>query len=143
MFNQKNVDGNKAIVAGNESGHKLFRAYSIVDDFENLGRIRINWFCLGREEPIGPYEQLIEGYENGNSTQELGVNEYFTGNEIDMLRGYLKRLPSYGDFRSIEMILPVPGDIMPYCLQDCGCYGLCLMEDNDLPFKVGGYGRQI
>lgn len=75
--------------------------------------------------------------------QETGVNECFTENEIKMLQNHLKRLPTYGDFRAIEMTLPVRGNIMPCDLQDSGCYGLCLMEDSDLPFKVAGYGHEI
>lgn len=52
MYNQKNEVGNRPVVAGNESGLKLFGAYSIVNDLQNMGGIMINWFRLERKEPI-------------------------------------------------------------------------------------------
>jgi hypothetical protein len=165
------VVGNKPAVAGNAIGQKIYRPYSIVNDPKNSGRTRIDWFCAEREEPIGQYEQLIEGYERGGIYQiyqEAGVNECFTETEIKMLREYLKRDCDMG-LRSIKRTLPIPNNIMPHfgfgglmlkinaqgelflveTLKNNGYQGylgynfLFQRKDYDLPFAVFGYVHQI
>lgn len=166
MSNQRRVVGNRPVVAGNESGLKLFRAYSIEENFQNDGRYKMHWFCQGREEPIGPYKQLIQGYERNNINQEQAVDECFTEIEIRMLRDYLKQ-SKYGKYwrnlKSIRRVLPIPGNILPYgrwCrkILKMNAQGevfienlnqraihsmLYTIKDYDLPFKVVGYCHPI
>ena len=115
MSYESMVDGNEPVVAGNAIGQKIYRASSIAKGVEIYGTIKIHWFCMERKEPIGQYEQLIEGYVKGGIYQiyqEAGVNECFTETEIKMLREYLKR-NTHLRLRSIKRTLPVPNNIMP------------------------------
>jgi len=163
MQNSKEI-GNEPVVAGNVSEFKLYRAYSIEKNFQNLGPFKIHWFCEGRNEPIGPYDQLIKDYKKGNVNQELGANECFTEIEIKMLRNYLKQDKNCicHNLRSIRRTLPIPGNIIPHSrwcegLMKMNAQGeifienlnpmgghLCLYSgDFDLPFKVVGYCHPI
>lgn len=134
---------------------KLYKAYSIVDDFMDESRVKFHWFCWTRENPIGPYERLIIDYEPGDYS-EYSINEYFTECEIEQLREYLKRVH---DLRiHIEkIILPISKNVIPYSA--IGSFSLCKIYENNrieskliedyyvlsneieysLPFEVRGY----
>lgn len=135
---------------GESSGMKLrlYRTYSV----GNLTRgeevfhdVRFNWYCLEREQPVVPYEQLIADYERLDETLRRGlekdVNKYFTEPEASALSEYLSE--KYGlELQSEEIELPLKergsffeeGDSVIYDFLE-----LAEREDYSLPFRVWGY----
>ena len=158
MSEQSILMENRPLVAGKAVELKLYRAYSIMDDFLGYGQIKVHWFCEDRNEPIGPYDQLIQDFEPGqNLYAEDSINECFTEEEIEQLREYLERVHGY-KLHAIEVNLPMP-ECMPYGAIGAGgvlamstsgelgiirghhddYYMLSTEEEYSLPFKVWGY----
>lgn len=65
---------------------KLYSAYSIWEEFAGKKDVRANWFRLNREEPIGLYDELIQGFydleEEKQNQYSRMINELFTAEEI-------------------------------------------------------------
>lgn len=71
---------------------RLYRAWSLVDDFNGQDQVLFNWFVVGRKEPVIPYSCLIENYDESEDESiydHMLVNEYFTWDETEELRSYL------------------------------------------------------
>lgn len=55
--------------------------------------VEVDWLRLGRAAPIAPYPELISDYARlsaaERSAAEQYIDELFTGEEYDLLRGYL------------------------------------------------------
>jgi hypothetical protein len=144
-------------VSGTAVELKLYGAYSIVSNFSGHDRVKFHWFVEKRDDPIGPYKQLIKDYEPEKCLYQEGfVDECFTKEEIEQLREYVARV--HDDTLYIfEIDLPLPGPMMP--LGAIGAAGICQMnpqgeleyttledyymldtEDKyDLPFKCWAY----
>ena len=101
---------------------RLFKALSIVDDFKGRGETTFNWFVIGRKEPVAPYDDLIENYDEGYEeawVDQLRINELFTEAEIEELRAYLLRVHEI-ELQIEEVSLPIkPGGLS---------YGFLLMS---------------
>lgn len=152
MSEQSILVENRPAVAGKAVELKLYRAYSIIDDFLGYGQIKVHWFCEHRNGSIGPHDQLIQDYMPGeNLYAEVSIDECFTEEEIEQLREYLERV--HGDkLHAIEVNLPMP-ECMPYGAIGALCifkpdgeisavedyYMLNEEEEYSLPFKVWGY----
>ena len=70
----------------------LYRAWSIVDGFRGHDQVRLNWFVIGREKPVAPYEQLIKDYDPDDAEivyDHLVVKEFLTLQELEELRQYI------------------------------------------------------
>ena len=72
--------------------------------------IILQWFCVGRETPIAPYESLIMGYRTLNETvrtrAQQTVDEFLSESEFHQLRDYLRQ--QHGkDLRTAVLTAPV------------------------------------
>ncbi|ADI02241.1 MAG TPA: hypothetical protein GXX39_00900 [Syntrophothermus lipocalidus] len=70
----------------------LYRAWSVVDGFRGHDRVRLNWFVIGREKPVAPYEELIKDYDSDDAEivyDHLVVKELLTLQELEELRQYI------------------------------------------------------
>jgi len=72
--------------------------------------IILQWFCVGRETPIAPYESLIMGYRTLNETvrtrAQQTVDEFLSESEFHQLRDYLRRRHGK-DLRTAVLTAPV------------------------------------
>lgn len=97
---------------------RLYKAWSSVDNYMNKECVIFNWFVVGREKPIGGYDELIDGYSPVDSEawcDELMVNELFTEAEIGELRSYLKREHQI-ELYTEEVSLPLKSGELSYGL---------------------------
>lgn len=73
---------------------KLYRASSRMEIAPGQ-RVRIDWICPEREQPVAPYKQAIWGYQSLDEAMKLyaqaSVDELLTEIEIQELRAYLAR----------------------------------------------------
>jgi hypothetical protein len=128
---------------------RLFKAWSILKDQDDDNEARIYWFVVGREEPVIPYEQLIDDYDPDYSeTQfdELYVNEFFTKEELEKLKDYLYREHQLETFAE-EVLLPVKAGGRSYGLLLIsgikGFYMLADEESYDLDISVLGHSEML
>lgn len=93
---------------------KLYRATTMVDNYHGRDQVCFNWFCSKREQPVAPYEELIQDYQPGHLYAEDYVKELLTEAEVEELRAYLAR--EYGsELDSVkEAELPAPLNFMGY-----------------------------
>jgi len=138
---------------------KLFEAYSMAND-SKYGEFKIYWFYEERKVPVAPYEVLIYGYEPKYHS-EMTVNEYFTEEEIELLREYLEKA-HHSKLYVQEEILPIPNNLLPFsAIGSSSTYSIIKADENNieckhietiedyillseekgysLPFKVSGY----
>jgi hypothetical protein len=78
------------------AGSRLYRSYSIGDLTRGeivYHDVRFNWYCLERDRPLAPFEQLIAGYWQLDARQktilENEVQRYLTDPEITALQSYV------------------------------------------------------
>ncbi|MDD2585872.1 MAG: hypothetical protein PHT79_07235 [Syntrophomonadaceae bacterium] len=97
---------------------RLFKAWSIVDNFYEKDQVLLNWFVVGRQTPIAPYEELVDNYDENEDEvwcDHLLVNEFFTEPEIEGLRDYLLEFHEL-EVRVEEVSLPVCSGGLSYSL---------------------------
>lgn len=118
---------------------KLFATISIQERGQD--EVTYNWLRAGRKRPVGDYREIIAGYETASPAQraemEKRVNQFFTKQEVEELRRYLRRSRGFELFAS-EVSLPV----QPQELQAASRgtpYELWKDGDYALPFKVSAY----
>ncbi len=123
---------------------RLYRARTILDEFEGHEKVPVAWYVCDRTDPIAPYEELIEGYDGKNPYTEDAVDECFTAEEVEALRRYLKE--HYGDDIEVEEVpLPVPSNLGGYealgikPFSGEGNINLHAKEGYSLPFRVRGF----
>jgi hypothetical protein len=95
---------------------RLFRAWSIVENFMDQDQVKFNWFVVGRTEPVAPYEELVENYDENDEESvydRLLVDEFFTAPEVEELRGYLQRIHKL-QIEVEEISLPVRSGGLSY-----------------------------
>lgn len=74
---------------------RLYRAWSLLDNFMGKNQVKLNWFVIGRSKPVAPYEKLIDNYDESDEDSgydRLSADEYFTLAEVEELRNYLFRM---------------------------------------------------
>ncbi len=129
---------------------KLFRARSVVNDFREFDEVEIDWFYVGRKQPVAPYEELIADYQSIVEDWELqfaeqAVDEYFTEEEIKVLRTYLQDRPDGLELEVTEIPLPAHvRQMMPFGATPMGGAQDCIVlarqsNYHPLPFKVHGF----
>lgn len=124
---------------------RLFRAWSMVDNFLGQEQVRIDWFVIGRTAPPAPYEELIRDYDQEDENacyDEILANELFIETEIDELKKYLfSRHQIALQFEAVEV--PIKTGTLSYGLLlisgEKGFYGLVEEADYDLSFSVLGH----
>jgi len=101
---------------------RLYKAWSVVDNFMGQDQVTLNWFVVGRPVPLMPYAELIEDYdedEENSCYDQVLVNELFTASEGEELRAYLSKSHQL-DMELEEVTVPVkPGGLS---------YGLLLIS---------------
>ncbi|GAB6181822.1 hypothetical protein JCM14036_31410 [Desulfotomaculum defluvii] len=124
---------------------RLFRAWSVVDNFNGQDQVKFNWFVVGRQIPIGSYEELIENYDQNDQDawcDQLLLNEFFTEAEIGELRHYLLNY-HHLEVQVEEVFLPIRSGGLSYGLQLIngvnGFYSLADEADYSLSISVLGH----
>ena len=88
---------------------RLFRAWSIVDDLRGRDPIRMDWFVVGRNEPLAPWEELIRDYDESDENaayDQILANELLTEDETLQLKSYLAAEHNL-DLQFEEVKLPI------------------------------------
>jgi hypothetical protein len=124
----------------------LYHVYSTVKEFHRHRDVRFEWFILDRGGAVGPYAELIAGYDPPTyyDWPETAVNELFTADEARMLVEYLDKHHRTESVQSIERAdLPFAPNTMPYvAIPVGGPQDFLMLSERDewpLPFKVWGY----
>jgi hypothetical protein len=131
---------------GKEYCLKLFRAFSLIDSTRLLSGqnpdnfVKVDWVCYLRDEPLLPFESLIEDYHNLPETGkaklwiERRANYLLSQPEVDELKKYLEKQYSF----SIELeqvSLPVLAEnLVEFNEQDIT--GTIILRDRDEPFPL-------
>jgi hypothetical protein len=129
---------------------KLFSASSVVNNFRGHDGVKFNWFYVGRENPVAPYDRLICGYKCIDKRVrpyfEEHMNELFTEDELEALKAYLLKSPFQGGtLEACEEALPASNLFIPMPFfsgvpigEGRGLYHPP-EEEHSLPFKVAAY----
>jgi hypothetical protein len=128
---------------------KLFGAHSIVDGFMGCNEVVLKWFRVDRKESLVPLEELIEDYQRLNDCEERMfaqqlVNEYFTEEEVEVLKAFLRDRRGGTEVEVTEVSLPILAKgVMPTgAIPVGGEQDFLMLSENDehpLPFRVWGY----
>ena len=125
---------------------KLFRAFSLIDSSRLLSGqnpdnfVKVDWVCYLRDEPLLPFESLIEDYHNLPETSkaklwvERRANYLLSQPEVDELKKYLKKQYSFSiDVEQVS--LPVSSEnLVEFNEQDIT--GTIILRDRDEPFPL-------
>jgi hypothetical protein len=125
---------------------KLFRAFSLIESSRLLSGqnpdsfVRVDWVCYLRDDPLLPFERLIEDYQNLTETGkaklwiERRANYLLSEPEVNELNKYLEKQYSF----SIEVehvSLPVlTENLVEFKEQDIT--GTIILRDRDEPFPL-------
>jgi hypothetical protein len=125
---------------------KLFRAFSLIDSSRLLSGqnpdnfVKVDWVCYLRDEPLLPFEILIEDYQNlpekGKAKLwiERRANYLLSQPEVDELKKYLEKKYSFS-IEVEEISLPVLAEnLAEFNEQDIT--GTIILRDRDEPFSL-------
>ncbi len=124
---------------------RLYKAWSVVDNFSGQEQVRLDWFVVGRTVPLAPYAELIQNYDEeveDSCYDQILVNELFAESELEELRAYLARSHRL-DLQSEELIMPVKSGGLSYGLLlisgEKDFYTLADEEGYNLPLSILGH----
>ena len=125
---------------------KLFRAFSLIDSSRLLSGqnpdnfVKVDWVCYLRDEPLLPFESLIEDYHNLPETSkaklwvERRANYLLSQPEVDELKKYLEKQYSFS-IEVEQVLLPVSSEnLVEFNEQDIT--GTIILRDRDEPFPL-------
>ena len=125
---------------------KLFRAFSLIDSSRLLSGqnpdnfVKVDWVCYLRDEPLLPFESLIEDYHNLPETSkaklwvERRANYLLSQPEVDELKKYLEKQYSFA-IEVEQVSLPVSSEnLIEFNEQDIT--GTIILRDRDEPFPL-------
>ena len=125
---------------------KLFRAFSLIDSSRLLSGqnpdnfVKVDWVCYLRDEPLLPFESLIEDYHNLPETSkaklwvERRANYLLSQAEVDELKKYLEKQYSFA-IEVEQVSLPVSSEnLVEFNEQDIT--GTIILRDRDEPFPL-------
>ena len=125
---------------------KLFRAFSLIDSSRLLSGqnpdnyVKVNWVCYLRDEPLLPFDSLIEDYHNLPETSraklwiERRANYLLSQPEVDELKEYLEKQYSFS-IEVQQVSLPIPEKkLIEFNEQDIT--GTIILRDRDEPFSL-------
>ena len=132
---------------------KLYELKSIVDNFDGNNSVVIYWYYADQKWADANYNSIIKGYDDMSQeekkTAEMVINEYFTLDEIEFIRPYLKG--KFNNLKVEEVSLPKEFKFFnknhnefvfyrPFSFRAAYSDTIYLEEekDYDLPFKVWG-----
>ena len=125
---------------------KLFRAFSLIESSRLLSGqnpdnfVRVDWVCFLRDEPLLPFEKLIENYRNLTETGkaklwiERRANYLLSESEVNELDKYLEKQYSFS-IEVEQVSLPVLAEnLVEFKEQDIT--GTIILRDRDEPFPL-------
>ena len=128
---------------------RLFKILSIVNNFkykDNVyDNVKINWFVVGREEPIMPYDKVIMLYSRMHGDEKNNIIQYidekFTLREGRLLEKYIENTP---EMKTIfeDINIPVVENVRSFNniigAINTSRISLYKKKNYNLPFKVEG-----
>ena len=125
---------------------KLFRAFSLIESSRLLSGqnpdnfVKVDWVCYLRDDPLLPFERLIEDYQNLNETGkaklwiERRANYLLSESEVNELDKYLEKQYSFS-IEVEQVSLPVLSEnLVEFKEQDIT--GTIILRDRDEPFPL-------
>ena len=125
---------------------KLFRAFSLIESSRLLSGqnpdnfVKVDWVCYLRDDPLLPFERLIEGYQNLTETGkaklwiERRANYLLSESEVNELDKYLEKQYSFS-IEVEQVSLPVLAEnLVEFKEQDIT--GTIILRDRDEPFPL-------
>jgi len=124
---------------------RLFRAWSIIDSFFGQDQVRMDWFVVGRTEPLAPWDKLIRDYdeEDDNAVyDQIMASELLNEDEVKQLSQYLEQKHRLA-INLEEVELPMISGGLSYGLRlISGAKGFYpLAEESDYPLEVSILGH--
>src|SRR5262245_52991529 len=123
---------------------KLYHVWTTAKEYSGCRDVVFQWFRHATPRGQRPYADLIRDYEPGHPYPEGAVEEMFTWDEAQQLKGFLER--HYGDVGETvieEVSLPIENCCMGVGALPVGggtdFYMLSKAPEYSLPFKVWGY----
>ena len=125
---------------------KLFRAFSLINSSRLLSGqnpdnyVKVDWVCYLRDEPLLPFESLIEDYHNLSETGkaklwiERRANYLLSQPEVDELKKYLEKKYSFS-IEVEEVSLPVLAENLVE-FKELDITGTIILRDRDEPFSL-------
>ena len=102
--------------------------------------VKVDWVCYLRDEPLLPFESLIEDYHNLPETSkaklwvERRANYLLSQQEVDELKKYLEKQYSFS-IEVEQVSLPVSSEnLVEFNEQDIT--GTIILRDRDEPFPL-------
>ncbi len=124
----------------------LFRAFSLIDSARLLSGqnpdnyVKVYWVCYLRDEPLLPFDRMIENYHSLTETGkarlwvERRANYLLSQSEVDELKEYLEKQYSFSI--EIELVdLPVSTDNL-VGFNEKDITGTIVLRDRDEPFSL-------
>ena len=125
---------------------KLFRAFSLIESSRLLSGqnpdnfVKVDWVCYLRDDPLLPFERLIEDYQNlaGTGKAKLWIerraNYLLSESEVNELDKYLEKQYSFS-IEVEQVSLPVLAEnLVEFKEQDIT--GTIILRDRDEPFPL-------
>ncbi|MEK9630193.1 MAG: hypothetical protein VW455_14375 [Nitrospinota bacterium] len=125
---------------------KLFRASSLIDSSRLLSGqnpdnyVKVDWVCYLRDDPLVPFDRLIENYhdlpETGKAKLwiERRANYLLSQDEVNELKEYLEKQYSFS-IEVEEVSLPVSAEnLVEFNEKDIT--GTIILRDRDEPFPL-------
>ena len=125
---------------------KLFRAFSLIESSRLLSGqnpdnfVKVDWVCYLRDDPLLPFERLIEDYQNMTETGkaklwiERRANYLLSESEVNELDKYLEKQYSFS-IEVEQVSLPVLAEnLVEFKEQDIT--GTIILRDRDEPFPL-------
>ena len=87
----------------------LFRAYTVRESYKDRDSVIVDWFCLSRETPVAPYEELILNYTDLRADEQARARKltdnFLTEPEITELKNLIENGTGF-DVRMTEVKTP-------------------------------------
>jgi hypothetical protein len=125
---------------------KLFRAFSLIESSRLLSGqnpdnfVKVDWVCYLRDDPLLPFERMIEDYQNLTETGkaklwiERRANYLLSEPEVNELNKYLDKQYSFS-IEVEQVSLPVlTENLVEFKEQDIT--GTIILRDRDEPFPL-------
>jgi hypothetical protein len=125
---------------------KLYHAFSLIDSSRLLSGqnpetfVKVDWVCYLRDEPLVPYDQLIEKFQDLPQTgkEKLWIlrraNYFLSGQEVEELKLYLEKQYSFS-VEVEEAKLPLKVEQIP-TFNEKDVTGTIILRDRDEPFPL-------
>ena len=125
---------------------KLYQAFSLIDSSRLLSGqnpetfVKVDWVCYLRDEPLVPYDQLIEKFQDLPQTgkEKLWIlrraNYFLSGQEVEELKLYLEKQYSFS-VEVEEAKLPLKVEQIP-TFNEKDVTGTIILRDGDEPFPL-------